>query len=97
LGSSGEQVNPIRFSRFDPAGSAAWCDWRLGSTRQCRSRGLDRAHLTPPDTRRLSPRCFNAKVTVLVGNVRHHIRDEEHGPFPDVRAQLGRKPWSNWS
>jgi hemerythrin superfamily protein len=34
---------------------------------------------------------FNAKVAVLVENVRHHIRDEEHDLFPEVRAQLGRK------
>jgi hemerythrin superfamily protein len=34
---------------------------------------------------------FNAKVTVLVENVRHHIRDEEHDLFPEVRTQLGRK------
>jgi iron-sulfur cluster repair protein YtfE (RIC family) len=34
---------------------------------------------------------FNAKVTVLVENVRHHIRDEEHDLFPKVRTQLGRK------
>ena len=34
---------------------------------------------------------FNAKVAVLVESVRHHIRDEEHDLFPEVRAQLGRK------
>jgi hemerythrin superfamily protein len=34
---------------------------------------------------------FNAKVTVLVENVRHHIRYEEHDLFPEVRTQLGRK------
>jgi hemerythrin-like domain-containing protein len=34
---------------------------------------------------------FNAKVTVLVENVRHHIRDEEHDLFPVVRAHVGRK------
>ena len=34
---------------------------------------------------------FNAKVTVLVENVRSHVRDEEHDLFPEVRAQLGRK------
>ena len=34
---------------------------------------------------------FNAKEAVLVESVRHHIRDEEHDLFPEVRAQLGRK------
>jgi hemerythrin superfamily protein len=33
---------------------------------------------------------FDAKVTVLMENVRHHIEEEEHDLFPLVRAQLGR-------
>lgn len=33
---------------------------------------------------------FNAKVTVLIENVRHHIEEEENDFFPKVRAQLGR-------
>jgi hemerythrin superfamily protein len=34
---------------------------------------------------------FDAKVTVLIENVRHHVREEESELFPDVRAALGRK------
>jgi hypothetical protein len=33
---------------------------------------------------------FDAKVTVLMENVRHHVKEEEHDFFPKVRAQLGR-------
>jgi hemerythrin superfamily protein len=33
---------------------------------------------------------FDAKVTVLMENVRHHIKEEEHDFFPKVRAQLSR-------
>ncbi len=33
---------------------------------------------------------FNAKVTVLIENVRHHVREEEHELFPEVRAAMGR-------
>ena len=33
---------------------------------------------------------FNAKVTVLIENVRHHVEEEETEFFPKVRAQLGR-------
>jgi hemerythrin superfamily protein len=34
---------------------------------------------------------FNAKVTVLIENVRHHVEEEESGFFPKVRNELGRK------
>src|SRR6478735_4816736 len=34
---------------------------------------------------------FNAKTTVLIENVRHHIDEEEQEWFPQVRAGLGRK------
>jgi len=34
---------------------------------------------------------FDAKVTVLIENVRHHIEEEEQEWFPDVREALGRK------
>ena len=34
---------------------------------------------------------FDAKVTVLTENVRHHIREEENEFFPLVRDELGRK------
>ena len=33
---------------------------------------------------------FNAKVTVLMENVRHHVKEEERDFFPKVREQLGR-------
>ena len=33
---------------------------------------------------------FSPKVTVLMENVRHHVREEEKDFFPMVRAQLGR-------
>jgi hemerythrin superfamily protein len=41
-------------------------------------------HLAPEDER------FDAKVTVLIENVRHHVREEEDDLFPRVRAELGR-------
>jgi hemerythrin-like domain-containing protein len=34
---------------------------------------------------------FEAKTTVLIENVRHHIEEEEEEWFPQVRAGLGRK------
>ena len=34
---------------------------------------------------------FDAKTTVLIENVRHHIQEEEDDWFPDVRKGLGRK------
>lgn len=34
---------------------------------------------------------YNAKVTVLIENVRHHVEEEEQDLFPEVRAALGRK------
>lgn len=33
---------------------------------------------------------FDAKVTVLIENVRHHVEEEETGLFPDVRKAMGR-------
>jgi hemerythrin-like domain-containing protein len=40
----------------------------------------------PPDAER-----FDAKTTVLIENVTHHIEEEEDDWFPQVRAGLGRK------
>jgi hemerythrin-like domain-containing protein len=34
---------------------------------------------------------FDAKVTVLIENVRHHVEEEESDYFPVVRDKLGRK------
>jgi hemerythrin-like domain-containing protein len=33
---------------------------------------------------------YDAKVTVLIENVRHHVEEEESDLFPLVRAELGR-------
>jgi hemerythrin superfamily protein len=41
--------------------------------------------MTPHDER------FDAKVTVLIENVRHHVNEEEGDFFPKVRDELGRK------
>ena len=41
--------------------------------------------LTPDSDR------FDAKTTVLIENVRHHIEEEEEEWFPKVREGLGRK------
>lgn len=34
---------------------------------------------------------FDAKVTVLIESVRHHVKEEETELFPQVRSALGRK------
>lgn len=34
---------------------------------------------------------FDAKVTVLMENVRHHVDEEEQEWFPEVRKAMGRK------
>ncbi len=33
---------------------------------------------------------YDAKVTVLIENIRHHVKEEEKDLFPDVRKALGR-------
>ncbi len=38
---------------------------------------------------------FEAKFTVLMENVRHHVKEEEEEWFPKVRTALGRKPLSD--
>ncbi|MER5758788.1 hemerythrin domain-containing protein [Streptomyces sp. NPDC002082] len=40
--------------------------------------------LDPADER------FDAKMTVLIENVRHHVEEEEKEWFPDVRKAMGR-------
>ncbi|HUQ62491.1 MAG TPA: hemerythrin domain-containing protein [Acidimicrobiales bacterium] len=42
-------------------------------------------NMSPEDER------FDAKVTVLIENVRHHVEEEETDMFPEVRKALGRK------
>jgi len=42
-------------------------------------------HMDPSDER------YDAKMTVLMENVRHHVEEEEQDWFPDVRKGLGRK------
>lgn len=38
-----------------------------------------------------SDETFDAKVTVLTENVRHHVEEEEEEWFPEVRKAMGRK------
>jgi hemerythrin-like domain-containing protein len=46
---------------------------------------VELAGMAPGDER------FDAKTTVLIENVRHHIEEEEDEWFPKVREGLGRK------
>jgi hemerythrin superfamily protein len=41
--------------------------------------------MSPDDER------FDAKVTVMIESVRHHVEEEENEFFPEVRKTLGRK------
>jgi hemerythrin superfamily protein len=43
------------------------------------------AGMDPADER------FDAKMTVLIENVRHHVEEEEKEWFPEVRSAMGRK------
>jgi hemerythrin superfamily protein len=43
------------------------------------------AGMDPADER------FTAKATVLIENVRHHVKEEEQDWFPEVRKAMGRK------
>jgi hemerythrin superfamily protein len=43
------------------------------------------AGMDPTDER------FDAKMTVLMENVRHHVKEEEEEWFPEVRKAMGRK------
>lgn len=40
---------------------------------------------------------FDAKMTVLMENVRHHVEEEEQEWFPDVRKTMGRTGSPNWA
>ena len=46
---------------------------------------MELAAMSPDDER------FDAKTTVLIENVTHHIEEEEKDWFPKVREELGRK------
>jgi hemerythrin-like domain-containing protein len=46
---------------------------------------MELAAMKPDDER------FDAKTTVLIENVEHHMEEEEQEWFPQVRAGLGRK------
>jgi hypothetical protein len=46
---------------------------------------MELATMKPTDER------FDAKMTVLIENVSHHMDEEEQDWFPKVRAGLGRK------
>ena len=46
---------------------------------------VELASMSPDDER------FNAKTTVLIENVTHHMQEEEDDWFPKVRSGLGRK------
>ena len=46
---------------------------------------MELANMTPSDER------FDAKTTVLIENVEHHMEEEEEDWFPKVREGLGRK------
>ena len=46
---------------------------------------VELAAMSPDDER------FDAKTTVLIESVTHHIEEEEQDWFPKVRAELGRK------
>jgi hemerythrin superfamily protein len=46
------------------------------------------AGMDPEDER------FDAKMTVLIENVRHHVKEEEQDWFPQVRSALGRNQLS---
>src|SRR6478736_1355883 len=51
---------------------------------------LSELETMPPEDER-----FDAKVSVLIENVRHHVKEEEGDFFPMVRAELGRNALSD--
>jgi hemerythrin superfamily protein len=58
--------------------------------------GLEEHHLvkwTLSELTNMSPQAerFDAKVTVLIEMVRHHVEEEEGDMFPKVREAMGRK------
>jgi hemerythrin superfamily protein len=57
--------------------------------------GLEEHHLvkwTLSELERMSPQDerYSAKVTVLIENVRHHVKEEEREMFPQVRKAMSR-------
>jgi hemerythrin superfamily protein len=58
--------------------------------------GLEEHHIVKwilSELQNMSPQAerFDAKVTVLIENVRHHVEEEEGEMFPKVREAMGRK------
>ena len=58
--------------------------------------GLEEHHIvkwTLSELEDMDPKAerFDAKVTVLIESVRHHVEEEESDMFPKVREALGRK------
>lgn len=50
---------------------------------------LDELMSMPPDAER-----FDAKVTVLMESVRHHVKEEEQDLFPKLRKLIGREQFA---
>jgi hemerythrin superfamily protein len=58
--------------------------------------GIEEHHIVKwvlSELERLDPHAesFDAKVTVLIENVRHHVKEEEKEYFPKVRSELSRR------
>ena len=84
---TGEKQQPVDFAIWQ-ASDGTWQVWSCirqtkcgGKTRLC----MELAGMQPSDER------FDAKTTVLIENVTHHIDEEEQDWFPKVREGLGRK------
>ena len=40
---------------------------------------------------------FDAKVTVLIETVRHHVKEEETKVFPELRKQVTKSELNDWA